>query len=101
MTTHQPSVSGIDHLSLSVTDPARSAQFYREVLGFDLRQLPLNYPNKLNAGAHYFAAGDVEITLLRLSALWPKTNLASLEWAWITCRFVSTQRQNSMHWSVD
>jgi catechol 2,3-dioxygenase-like lactoylglutathione lyase family enzyme len=58
-------IEAIDHLSLTVTDPERSSYFYRNILGFELKQVPPDYPNKLNAGAYYFSVGGVEITLLR------------------------------------
>lgn len=50
---------------MSVTDLDRSAQFYQDVLGFNLTQVPPNHMDEVNAGSYYFSVGGVEITLLR------------------------------------
>ncbi len=48
-------VQGLHHVSLRVTDMDRSADFYRDVLGFDV-QTPAE-------GLAYFAAGDCLVVL--------------------------------------
>ncbi len=57
--------SGLDHVNLSVSDLVRSRQFYAEVLGFEVIDLPADYANPLFAGAFFFIAGGVEFFLMR------------------------------------
>ena len=55
---------GLDHLVLSVSDLERSRKFYGELLGFELHDFPLDYPDALCAGSTYFVVGGVEINLI-------------------------------------
>jgi len=63
--------AGIDHINLTVSDLDRSRRFYADVLGFDLGQVPLDYPNSFAAGSYYFMAGAVEIVLVSHSSTAP------------------------------
>lgn len=56
--------SGLDHINLTVSDLERSRQFYGDLLGFDLGQVPVDYANPFAAGTYYFMVGDVELTLV-------------------------------------
>lgn len=56
--------SGLDHINLTVSDLERSRRFYGDLLGFDLKQIPLDYPISFAAGTYYFMVGSVEITLV-------------------------------------
>jgi catechol 2,3-dioxygenase-like lactoylglutathione lyase family enzyme len=57
--------AGLDHLILTVSDLERSVQFYGDVLGFDLRQLPSDFPDAFFAGTCYFMVGGVELFLVK------------------------------------
>ncbi len=55
---------GLDHINLTVSDLERARQFYGDLLGFDLRQTPVDYSNRLFAGTYSFVVGGVEICLI-------------------------------------
>jgi glyoxylase I family protein len=55
---------GVDHINLTVADLERSRHFYADLLGFELEQIPLDYPNSFAAGSYYFMVGSVEIVLI-------------------------------------
>lgn len=55
---------GLDHINLTVSDLERSRQFYGDVLGFDLGQLPSDFPDAFFAGTYYFMVGGVEFFLV-------------------------------------
>jgi glyoxylase I family protein len=56
--------SGLDHINLTVSDLERSRQFYADLLGLELDQIPLDYANSFAAGSYYFMVGNVEIVLV-------------------------------------
>ena len=56
--------SGLDHIVLTVSDMARSRQFYGELLGFDLKHIADDFPDPVYAGSSYFYVGAVEIFLV-------------------------------------
>lgn len=56
-------ISALHHIVLSVSDLDRSRTFYVDVLGFELRSLPKDFPGVF-AGSHFFMVGGVEIFLV-------------------------------------
>ena len=56
--------SGLDHINLTVSDLERSRQFYADLLGFELKQVPLDYADSFAAGSYYFMVGNTEIALV-------------------------------------
>jgi catechol 2,3-dioxygenase-like lactoylglutathione lyase family enzyme len=50
--------AGVDHIILTISDAARSRAFYRDVLGFPVRDMPGDPPSGIR-----FVAGGVEFFL--------------------------------------
>lgn len=57
--------TGLDHIVLTVSNMERSRQFYGDILGFDVQQIPADFPDPTYAGSCYFYAGPVEIFLVK------------------------------------
>ncbi|MEO8392549.1 MAG: VOC family protein [Chloroflexota bacterium] len=57
--------SGLDHITLTVSDLEHARQFYGDFLGFDLTAAPQDYADLVFAGGYSFMIGEVEIGLMR------------------------------------
>ena len=55
--------SGVNHIVLTVSDLDRARQFYGDLLGFELKTLPKDFPG-IFAGAHFFRVGQVEFFIV-------------------------------------
>lgn len=56
--------TGLNHIVLNVADLERSRHFYADILGFDVRSLPADFPNAVFAGCLFFMVGPVEIFIV-------------------------------------
>lgn len=56
--------TGLHHIVLNVSDLERSRHFYADILGFEVRSLPTDFPHPVFAGCHFFMVGPVEVFLV-------------------------------------
>jgi catechol 2,3-dioxygenase-like lactoylglutathione lyase family enzyme len=57
--------SGLDHIVLTVSNVERSRKFYAEILGFEVKTIPADFPNAVFAGSCFFYVGELEIFLIQ------------------------------------
>ncbi len=55
--------TGVHHIVLNVSDLEQSRHFYGDLLGFQLRTLPSEFPGTF-AGSHFFILNGVEVFLV-------------------------------------
>ena len=56
--------TGLHHIVMNVADLERSRHFYGDILGFEVRSLPADFPHPIFAGCLYFMVGTVEIFIV-------------------------------------